>query len=687
MKLRARSCNGYITTQTLREILRELDDKLTEDELDNMIEEIDADGSGTVDFAGCRFDMKAFLILKFMLLQEVFHVCMGSQMFTLLCPDGNIFDEQILACNQWSRVTCRTSSNFNQGLESQSNDLEDQQISTTARSHPQQSKIATAVPFQDVAFSHPTAKTHLPPPAQAQHRHQQARVFPQQLDRPIPNPEFSQQTTVYPPQEIPRTRNNPVFQQNSQQNIPVLPFQQTFPKNIQESKQHRGGQNLFQVVSNVQNASGAQFFPRPSDRIPQIAGNYLEQTFPPGLPTGLGAIPTTPRNFVQRENFPPNDPISSATDPAFEGEIVNAVSGDLGLEEEDAPPFWISDKIVPWRNSQQDDPVVAIPTFLEKQRLEPREREPEVTTFRPRKVVRHLVLNTVDGTKIVISFPVVEYPEGNSQESILVEGEQEQPHQGENVSPSRDESTVDRPLYVDSFNLASPENQLQTRTIHSLGDSLYRGDVFPSSITTQEKPLVASSFSGQPKTSAETNRNLASNHGTPENPWHPLPPAGNENHVEFQSPSRLRPRQRQQIGHKEQTELLQQQLTEQQLYDQQQENKGQNRDEHQLQLHDRKQESLGPQETPSQVSLRNPNLVTVTVRPPLQSRRVQQATIGGFKNLKPDQKNSALFINRRRLASNGTPQPLIAPHGSNERPDDVEAQWITLTPPPSTAHQ
>jgi Ca2+-binding EF-hand superfamily protein len=36
----------------LREILRELDDQLTEQELDIMIEEIDSDGSGTVDFDG-----------------------------------------------------------------------------------------------------------------------------------------------------------------------------------------------------------------------------------------------------------------------------------------------------------------------------------------------------------------------------------------------------------------------------------------------------------------------------------------------------------------------------------------------------------------------------------------------------------------------------------------------------------
>ena len=44
--------NGYITTDVLREILRELDDKITPDDLDQMIEEIDSDGSGTVDFDG-----------------------------------------------------------------------------------------------------------------------------------------------------------------------------------------------------------------------------------------------------------------------------------------------------------------------------------------------------------------------------------------------------------------------------------------------------------------------------------------------------------------------------------------------------------------------------------------------------------------------------------------------------------
>ena len=34
----------------LQEILREIDPTLTEDDLDNIIEEVDEDGSGTLDF-------------------------------------------------------------------------------------------------------------------------------------------------------------------------------------------------------------------------------------------------------------------------------------------------------------------------------------------------------------------------------------------------------------------------------------------------------------------------------------------------------------------------------------------------------------------------------------------------------------------------------------------------------------
>lgn len=43
---------GYITTATLKQILHEIDDTLTEVDLNGIIEEIDEDGSGTVDFDG-----------------------------------------------------------------------------------------------------------------------------------------------------------------------------------------------------------------------------------------------------------------------------------------------------------------------------------------------------------------------------------------------------------------------------------------------------------------------------------------------------------------------------------------------------------------------------------------------------------------------------------------------------------
>ena len=47
-----RDGQGFITTDVLKEILREIDSELTEDDLDNIIEEVDEDGSGTLDFDG-----------------------------------------------------------------------------------------------------------------------------------------------------------------------------------------------------------------------------------------------------------------------------------------------------------------------------------------------------------------------------------------------------------------------------------------------------------------------------------------------------------------------------------------------------------------------------------------------------------------------------------------------------------
>ena len=62
--------NGYITTQTLKEILHELDPRLTEEELVGIIEEIDEDGSGTVDFDGEPRDRSVWRFG-----QGVTHVC------------------------------------------------------------------------------------------------------------------------------------------------------------------------------------------------------------------------------------------------------------------------------------------------------------------------------------------------------------------------------------------------------------------------------------------------------------------------------------------------------------------------------------------------------------------------------------------------------------------------------------
>ena len=50
--------NGYIPTSALKEILHELEPKLTDQELEGIIEEIDKDGSGTVDFDGEKLSNK-----------------------------------------------------------------------------------------------------------------------------------------------------------------------------------------------------------------------------------------------------------------------------------------------------------------------------------------------------------------------------------------------------------------------------------------------------------------------------------------------------------------------------------------------------------------------------------------------------------------------------------------------------
>jgi hypothetical protein len=43
---------GSISTKILKQILHEIDENLSDVDLDNIIEEVDEDGSGTVDFDG-----------------------------------------------------------------------------------------------------------------------------------------------------------------------------------------------------------------------------------------------------------------------------------------------------------------------------------------------------------------------------------------------------------------------------------------------------------------------------------------------------------------------------------------------------------------------------------------------------------------------------------------------------------
>ena len=42
---------GFISTEILKEILREIDTDLTEEELEDIVAEVDEDNSGTVDFS------------------------------------------------------------------------------------------------------------------------------------------------------------------------------------------------------------------------------------------------------------------------------------------------------------------------------------------------------------------------------------------------------------------------------------------------------------------------------------------------------------------------------------------------------------------------------------------------------------------------------------------------------------
>lgn len=66
------TAKGYITVEVLRQILHEIDGSISAGDLNLMIEEIDADGSGTVDFEGnVLLVFFEFLIFSFLSMQNL----------------------------------------------------------------------------------------------------------------------------------------------------------------------------------------------------------------------------------------------------------------------------------------------------------------------------------------------------------------------------------------------------------------------------------------------------------------------------------------------------------------------------------------------------------------------------------------------------------------------------------------
>ena len=68
--------NGYITTDVLKEILHEIDPELTNDDLEGIVEEVDEDGSGTLDFDGKNYGYTWMLCMR-----DELHSCRTSDYF------------------------------------------------------------------------------------------------------------------------------------------------------------------------------------------------------------------------------------------------------------------------------------------------------------------------------------------------------------------------------------------------------------------------------------------------------------------------------------------------------------------------------------------------------------------------------------------------------------------------------
>lgn len=75
------TAKGFIPVDSFKQILRELDGAVPEEELDDIVDEIDADGSGTVDFEGTAILLNSnwpVLTNYFLLFTEFMEVMTGE---------------------------------------------------------------------------------------------------------------------------------------------------------------------------------------------------------------------------------------------------------------------------------------------------------------------------------------------------------------------------------------------------------------------------------------------------------------------------------------------------------------------------------------------------------------------------------------------------------------------------------
>lgn len=77
--------NGYISAAELRHVMTNLGEKLTDEEVDEMIREADIDGDGQVNYEG-----KAALVASMLTLLQMLLILKLNMLF-FFCPLQNLF--------------------------------------------------------------------------------------------------------------------------------------------------------------------------------------------------------------------------------------------------------------------------------------------------------------------------------------------------------------------------------------------------------------------------------------------------------------------------------------------------------------------------------------------------------------------------------------------------------------------